>query len=515
METFTKGRAISWARYEPLSSWVLGACTKSLLLALLGGTIVLSACGSGSSGSGLQIPLTLSGNWQFTMAPPSDGSFLGGLQGGFLLQNNGSVTGGTTYAISLPNLLIPCNTGSAAITGTISGQNVQTLTAVAGTQTFMLTGTLSLDGSTMAGTYASTAGTAADGAPCGTAQTGLQWSAVLVPPLTGSIQGSFHSAGGAAGLGEQDFLVSGALTQAVNTGASNAAVTGNLNFVNTVTNVSDYPCFGLASLYGQISGNSVTLQMVGADGSEWGLIGEPIGSLGSTGVNPVTFNFVQGGYILQGAGPAYLVATTPCPGNLSSVTTAGDFGNICLALNSTTACQQPITLSPSALSFSAQVIGSTPTTQTITLANASGTDLAGVTLNLANNSGAANYTEMDACGVDGAPSQGQPFVLHSGQSCAITVTFAPLETCAVGTPPDQCPSPLTATLTIASPNDYVILKLSITGTGVSEAANATPQFNFGAEGALEAILPQLLSFAHPWRPQAIALQNVEHHAEID
>ena len=32
--------------------------------------------------------LTLSGNWQFTLANPPDGSFLGGLQGGFLLQNN-------------------------------------------------------------------------------------------------------------------------------------------------------------------------------------------------------------------------------------------------------------------------------------------------------------------------------------------------------------------------------------------------------------------------------------------
>src|SRR5271169_1338886 len=122
METFTKGRAISWARYEPLSSWVLGACTKSLLLALLGGTIVLSACGSGSSGSGLQIPLTLSGNWQFTMAPPSDGSFLGGLQGGFLLQSSGAVKGSAAYAVSLPGLLVPCSTGSASITGTIKGQ---------------------------------------------------------------------------------------------------------------------------------------------------------------------------------------------------------------------------------------------------------------------------------------------------------------------------------------------------------------------------------------------------------
>src|SRR5208282_2169875 len=191
--------------------------------------------------------LTLSGNWQFTMAPPSDGSFLGGLQGGFLLQNNGAVTGAAAYAVSLPNLLIPCSTGSATITGTISGQNVQTLTAVAGTQTFTLTATLSLDGSTMAGTYTSTAGTAGDGAPCGTAQTGLQWSAVLVPPLSGGLQGSYHSAGGNAGLGQQEFVLTGGLTQAANTGAASAALNGSLSFINSVTGFSDYPCLSNAT----------------------------------------------------------------------------------------------------------------------------------------------------------------------------------------------------------------------------------------------------------------------------
>jgi hypothetical protein len=261
-----------------------------MLPLLLAGMVALSACGGGGSSGGVsQIPLTLSGNWQFTMAPPGDGSFLGGLQGGFLLENNGAVTGAATYAVSLPNLLIPCNTGSAVITGTIGGQDIKTLTAVAGTQTFTLTGTLSLDATSMAGTYTSTAGTAGDGSPCGTAQTGLQWSAILVPPLTGSMQGNFHSAGGSAGLAEQDFLVSGSLSQTANTGASSASVTGVLSFLNPLTNFSDYPCFTLASVNGQISGNSVTLQIIGTDGSNVGLIGEPVGSLGSTGINPVTF----------------------------------------------------------------------------------------------------------------------------------------------------------------------------------------------------------------------------------
>ena len=502
MEMLIKGRAIFGASDKSRSSRFRGACAKSLLLLLLAGTMVLSACGGGGASSGgSQIPLTLSGNWQFTMAPPSDGSFLGGLQGGFLLQNS-AVTGAATYAVSLSNLLIPCNSGSAPITGTISSQNV-TLTAVAGTQTFTLTGTLSLDGTSMAGTYISTAGTAGDGSPCGTAQTGLQWSAILVPPLTGSIQGSFHSAGGAAGLVEQEFLVSGALTQAANTGASSATLTGNLNFLNPLTNLSDYPCFPLASVNGQISGNSVTLQIIGSDQSQLGLIGEPVGSFGITGVNPVTFDLVHGGYVLHGAGPSYLVATTSCPGSLENVVGAGDFGNICLALNGASGCSQPITLTPSALTFATQVVGSPPTTQTITLANASGTNLGGTTLSLANNSGAANYTETDTCGVNGFPSQGEPFNLVSGQSCDVTITYAPLETCAVGTPPDQCPSPLNATLTVANPNNETIFTVPITGTAVSSDAVSTRNFDSVQTAQT---LPDSGNRT---------LQDVEHHAEID
>lgn len=225
-----------------------------LLLLLIACVMTLSSCGGSGSNSGNPQPsLQVAGNWQFTVAAPADGSFLGGLQGGFLLQQGSAVSGAAVYAVSLPQLTFPCNSGSAPITGTITGQSV-TLTAVAGTQTFTFTGMLSSDGTTMAGTYASTAGTAPDGSPCGTAQTGLQWSALSVPPLTGPIQGSFHSTGGTSGLGNQDFLVTGGFTQSPNIGASNATVTGTLTFVNSLTNVSDYPCFAVASVNGQISG---------------------------------------------------------------------------------------------------------------------------------------------------------------------------------------------------------------------------------------------------------------------
>ncbi|HSZ62020.1 MAG TPA: hypothetical protein VK828_09485 [Terriglobales bacterium] len=518
MRTLTKDRALCGAHPETLSLRCLGAGAKSLLLALLAGAMMLSACGSASSGGGSQIPLTLSGNWQFTMAPPSDGSFLGGLQGGFLLQNNGSVTGAVTYTVSLPQLLIPCSTGSAAISGTINSQNMWTLTAVAGTQTFTLQGAQSLDSSTMAGTYTSTAGTSGDGAPCGTAQTGLQWSAVLVPPLAGPIQGNFHSTGGAAGLNEQDFVVSGSITQAANTGASTTALTGNLNFLNSLTNASDYPCFTFASLSGQISGNSVTLQITGSDGAEWGLIGEPVGSLGATGVNPVTLDSVKGGFVLQGAGPSYSVVTTSCPGNLGSITTAGDFGNICLALNGTAACQQPITLTPSALTFPSQTVGSPLTTQTITLANVSASIMGGVTLTLTNSSGPQNFTETDTCGLEGVSSQGQPFDLYPQQPCVITIAFTPLENCAAGTIAAQC---LTATLTVTSPNNDEVFTLPITG-GVIINAASTPRLNFDPEGVSQAGLPPLSSVTQPWRASGATLASLSNrlagrgaHAEID
>ncbi|MGC1788614.1 MAG: hypothetical protein WA718_17935, partial [Terriglobales bacterium] len=209
---------------------ILTIIALTILVAAI--TVTLSACGGSASG-GSQQSSTLSGNWQFTMAPQTDGNpgdptFNGGLQGGFLLQNNSqnndSASGQTVYSVMSPTAPSPCNSGSAPITVTMSGQNV-TLTEVAGTQTFTLTGTLSSDGSTMMGTYNSTAGTAADGSVCGYAVTGLSWSAISVPPLTGSIQGSFHSTEGAALLNDQDFLVSGSLTQGQNIGASNATIT--------------------------------------------------------------------------------------------------------------------------------------------------------------------------------------------------------------------------------------------------------------------------------------------------
>jgi hypothetical protein len=460
MQTLTKNPTPRRTSFKPRSSRFGVGQRKCLLMLLLAGVVTLSACGGGSSSSTEIVAPSLSGNWQFTMAAPADGSFSGGLQGGFLSQASGSsVTGAVAYSVALPaSPPSVCNSGSATVTGTINGQNVN-LTAVAGTQTFTLTGTLSLDGSTLVGTYSSTAGTAADGSACGTAQTGLFWNAILVPPIIGPIQGSFYSVGGTAGLSEQEFLVtSGFLTQTANNGADNAAVTGSLSF--EIGTQSDYPCILSANVQGQISGASVTLQILDSSGTQIGQIGIAPGS----SLQAVTYDTSQGGYALQSlGGPGYAVYAPGCGGG--SLANPADFGNICLAVNNTKACQQPFTLVPSALSFPSQVVGSPASTQTVTLTNASSTILSGLIVTLANNSGAGNFTETDNCGLDGVASLGQSFNLNPQQSCAITIAFTP-----------QQSSTLTATLTVGVPNTEPIA-VPITGTGASTDQSSAREFN--------------------------------------
>ncbi len=239
-----------------------------------------------------------------------------------------------------------------------------------------------------------------------------------------------------------------------------------------------------------------------------------------------------GGSFLQGAGTSYLVATTagPCIGSLGSTATAGDFGNLCLVLNGASACQQPVTLTPSGLKFLSQAVDSSPTKQTITLADPSGAVLTGLTLGFTNNSDMTNYTEQDNCvpGGETLPSPyGQtvspPFPLGgllAQQFCTITISFAPLETCASGAA--QCPSPLTATLSVNIPNNNMTFTVPITGTGVSSDAVSTSQRDFGAGRIAATGLPRLVSFSSqsPNPAQTVrssgtaAFADAEHHAGI-
>jgi hypothetical protein len=476
MRIFIQHRTPGRTGRELLSPNLSRRCVKSWWVLLLAGTLMLPACGGGSSNSNNNvIPLTLTGNWQFTVSSPPDGSFSGGIQGGFLLQSSDSATGAATYSVALPgqgggNPTV-CSSGSAAITATINGQNV-TLTAVAGTQTFAFNGMMSLNGSTMLGTYTSTAGTAADGSPCGTAQSGLQWTAVMVPPLFGSFQGSFHSTGGVAGLNNQDFLVSGVLLQGPNTGDSSATVTGSVGFADPITLLADYPCAAAATVTGTISGNSVTLQMTGVDGSNLG----EIGGLPGSGLGTVTFDSTQRGLVLHSSiGTAYVLSSSACPGG-SSPAGAGDSGNVCMGFSGS-ACQQPFTLSPPSLTFPAQSPGSTSAAQKITLTNMSPTAiLTGLTWTFVNNGGAPNFAVAgDTCDPPGS-ALGSTFLLDIGKSCTISVNFTPQASCATGNQSSQCPSSMTASLTLTSPtsaDNDTAFAVPISGTSTSALAAST------------------------------------------
>jgi len=518
-DPLTKDPMLRRTNREPLSLRLCGGCVQSLWILLLASMMTLSACGGGTSTPQQQSAM-LSGNWQFTMANPDPTIPPGtqyGLQGGFLLQKNGSVTGQAVYSLSGKSLIngawAVCDSGSATITGMISGQTVN-LTAAAGSQTFSLTGTLGSDGSITNPTFTTTGGTAVGFTNCGMATTTGTMSWTSVPPLTGSITGSFHSTGNT--LRGQDFPVTGVLTQGENIGASNATVTGTLSFIDPTTLLSDYPCLATVSVNGQISGNTVVLQLIGTDGSNDGQIGIAASqaNVGGNGAYSVTFDSTPNGYVLHSVGTAYVVNTKACPDTANG--NFEDVGYICLALNSTTACQQPITLSPAVLTFPPQLLGSTnPSTQTITLTNiqpSGAAPLTGLTLTWTAPSGAGsdsgqtdftnlpNFTEADTCAVP----TGSTFSLPPGQSCTITVSFAPQESCTWlpnqgGTPPAQCPLTLSATLTVnnvPSVDDDKSFTAPITGTGVSFIQPSTPELDFGAEAFSEASLPQLLYFTN-------------------
>lgn len=499
---------------NPLPVKVFGSAAWARLLVLLVGLTGLSSCGGGSSSNPANSG-SLSGNWQFSLAAPSDASFSGGLQGGFLLQRNGAITGQLIYSISMPGSPpIACD-GSATVTGTMSAQQV-TLTAVAGPQTFALKGTLSADGSTLAGTYSTIA--ARD---CGTAQSGLQFTARLVPSLTGSVQGYLHSTSSGPPTDpvvNQEFSVTGSLVQGPNTGANSAAVSGTLNF-------TAYPCVSTASVTGQISGNAVILQLMAANGLNVGRIGTTPATPGFPA--PVVFeSSTAGGYILQGTN-GYGISTNACQGNAAS---PGDVGNICLALGNSNACKQALSFSPAALSFPAQSVGSPATGQTLKLMNTGGATLDGLRLSPTGSNftagdfnGIVSFTEQDNC----STTPGSTFSLGAQQSCAVTIHFSPQESCpwqptSVGAglfaAPSQCPPfepvrplqvtappALAASITLTCPScpstttdANSVFTVPVTGLGVSAIQPSTPELDFGAEDATlkEVSQPQTVTFTN-------------------
>jgi hypothetical protein len=532
---------------------VPGHAAKLYLFLLILIALMPSGCGGGSTTTTAQADPQVSGNWQFTMST-TDASFVASpLQGGFLVQEKGSISGQIQFAIILPSTnggaTTICNSGTATVTGTLSGQTVN-LTAVVGTldakgnettQTLTLNGgTLSADNSSIQkGAYTLTPGFANVNnqfVACGVAQDAGSWSATLVPPLTGGFQGFFHSANtGSPNLAvSADYQVSGTFTQGPNIGTATATVTGTLLFQDPVTLLNDYPCLTTASVNGTISGNSVLLQIFSPNGTAVGQIGQ---TPGATVPAPVTFDHAQGGFVLhnlQGAasgngGGGYFITTKSCPAISGS---NGDSGNLCLALGSSKACNQPITLTPFALTFPPQLLGSPATSQTITLTNTSSAQLTGLSLAFANSNsllfygpptfgadfnGRPNFTEQDTCGASGSIN------LDAGASCTITISFSPQESCPWlpqpqsgspppppidGLPPAQCPITLRAALTITVPSGGADadnqFSIPVTGSGLSRIVPSVPEIDFGAQSIGEASPAQTLTFINQ-SPAAVTI----------
>lgn len=505
----------------------------SFLLSLLVfiASLMLSSCGGSGNSSSPQGDPQVSGNWQFAMSTIGTSFATSPLQGGFLVQKNGSITGQIIFAIFLPSQNggnpTLCNSGTATVTGTVSGQSIN-VSAVVGaldssgnstTQTFTLKGgTLSADGSTIQnGTYTVTAGFASGGVACGggSQDTGT-WSATLVPSLTGPFQGFFHSTNNPS-FPNQNFPVSGTFTQGPNTGSATATVTGTLLFQDPITLLNDYPCLTTAAVNGTISGNNVLLQIFATNGNPIGQIGQTPGSL-----NPptaVTLDKAQTGYVLQnkngvpaGAnGGGYLVTTKSC--------STGDSGNLCLGLNGSPACNQPVTLTPFALTFSPQLVGAAATSQTVTLTNNSSSPLSQATLQFgdvdsllfysprgADFNGVPNFTEQDNCTQQGAIS------LAAGASCTITVFFSPQQSCPwlpqaqqgasaiQGLAPASCPITLTANLTVTVPSGSADadteFSVPVSGTGLDAIVPSVPEIDFGWETVGEAGPPRSVTFTN-------------------
>jgi hypothetical protein len=68
-----------------------------------------------------------------------------------------------------------------------------------------------------------------------------------------------------------------------------------------------------------------------------------------------------------------------------------------------------------------------------------------VVLSLADYGTTTNFTEADTCGPNGTAAGSMPFSLFTGQSCVITVAFAPTEACTSGSTGNQCLATLSVT----------------------------------------------------------------------
>jgi hypothetical protein len=224
---------------------------KRRLAIFLAFPLLMTACGGGSnsSSSAADPPGPLSGNWQVALQSTSSNSDTHPASG-FLQQNGDAVTG------SVIQMNDPCS-GIGGVTGTVTGNNVSLVVSPTGS-VVTLTGAINSGGGAMGGTYEITS--------VGCSSPGIvpdsgNWTANLVAPLSGNIQGTMTS----AGQNEGTFTITGSIAQGPYTGISNATLTGTLN-------VSAGYCFTTASIEGSISGTGVVINLVDSNGNQIGQI---------------------------------------------------------------------------------------------------------------------------------------------------------------------------------------------------------------------------------------------------
>jgi len=449
---------------------VKGLSARLLALLMLGlallGSAVLTSCGSSSS-----VPPpnqgALAGNWQFTLTKTTAPHTVT-LISGFLQQTGKAVTGSVQFTppISAP----PCG-GSFAVSGTSDGQNVN-LTINEGGASVTLTGTASA--SSMGGSY----NTVATG--CGKSETGT-FTAILVKPLNGTIQGVFHSTDtNGSNFNGADFQVTGQILQGDNVGSSFASVTGTLSAVN-------YPCFTSATLSGLITGTSIQLNIIGTNGATIG----QIGALMPVAIRPdgSGFSGFGGG---SGAGPYAVDKSSTCLNDPINNIMTSDLGNVCVDLGTGTQCRQSAVFSLNPLSFNPIQTGLGTSTQTVTLTNQStnAIDLTG----FGSISGVEYSADVSACGS----------ALAAGASCSIPITFAPVAACPIFSPTDvpissplKCPQPRLASLPLTVPNDpdspHTLL---LTGFGFDAIVPNVPEINFGVVLAHTISPPTTMTFTN-------------------
>lgn len=236
--------------------------------------ILLTGCGSGNSNTGSTSSGAISGNWQMSLQPSIPKS-RPTAQSGFLVENNGVLTGG----MAVQNLACP---GVGNVSGSVSGSNLTFSVTPAGLD-LEFTGSMTKTG-TMGGNYTilSTGCTGNFTAP----QDGI-WTANQVSPMNINIQGLFTSSH--QNLTPGTFNIAGKLAQGSSTGESTTSLAGTLS-------ATGYCFFTTTSVTGTISGTSVVVNLVGSDGTQIGQIS------GTASLDGSSFN---GSYRMIGLGPGH------------------------------------------------------------------------------------------------------------------------------------------------------------------------------------------------------------------